>query len=220
MAAPADLLGWCRILAPPVLPVTSRLLYLARHGETAWNSEQRWQGQTDIALNANGRAQALALAARLHRLGIARGIARIIASDLSRARETAEIVARHLGAGAVALDPGLRERGYGVFEGLTREQCEAQQAEEWARYLADRTHTPARGEPQTEVVARMRAAVARARATMTGPEEAVLIVGHGGSIRALIADATGWRPPPMENGDTFRVTLGPDDRLSDPQLIG
>ena len=60
----------------------------------------------------------------------------------------------------------------------------------------------------------MQAAVARAGASATGPGGAVLIVSHGGSIRALIADATGWRPPPMDNGDTSRVTLGPRRELA------
>jgi broad specificity phosphatase PhoE len=47
----------------------------------------------------------------------------------------------------------------------------------------------------------------------------VLIVTHGGALRALIAAATGWRPPPMGNADTYRVLLDPDGRLRDPELI-
>ena len=199
--------------------MTSRLLFLARHGETAWNSEQRWQGQTDIALNATGRAQAAGLAARL----AGHGIGQVYASDLSRARETAEIAARHLGIAPVTFDAGLRERGYGVFEGLTREECEAQQAEEWARYLSDRRYTPVGGELEHQVVARMQAAVARAGARPHGHDaagpDAVLIVSHGGALRALIAAATGWRPPPMGNADTFRMVLDTDGNLRDPELI-
>jgi probable phosphoglycerate mutase len=191
------------------------VLFLARHGETAWNLEQRWQGQTDVELNEAGRAQAAALAARLagHR------ITRIVASDLSRARETAEIIARGLGVDGVLLDAGLRERGYGIFEGLTRAECEAQHPEEWARYVADHRHTPARAELDMHVAARMHAAVARAGASADGAGGAVLVVSHGGSIRALIAAATGWRPPPMGNGDTYRVTMGPDDVVREPALL-
>ena len=199
----------------PVVEPASRVLFLARHGETAWNLEQRWQGQTDVDLNDTGRAQAAALAARL----AAHRITRVIASDLRRARETAEIVARGLGKGGVLLDPGLRERGYGVFEGLTRAECEAQQPEEWARYLADHRYTPARAELDAHVAARMQAAIARAGAHATAPDDAVLVVSHGGSIRALIAAATGWRPPPMGNGDTYRFTLGSDDLLREPVLL-
>jgi broad specificity phosphatase PhoE len=193
---------------------TPRVLLLARHGETSWNLEQRWQGQTDIGLNANGRAQAQALAERL----VARGIAHIVASDLSRARETAQIVARHIGIADVAIDPDLRERGYGVFEGLTGAECEAQQPDDWARYLADRTHTPASGEHRDLVVARMRIAVARAAARAEGDDQVVLIVGHGGSIRALIQADTGTRPPPMDNGAAFRAVLTPQG-LRDAELL-
>jgi len=181
------------------------VLFLARHGETSWNREQRWQGQVDIGLNSSGLAQAQALAERL----VGRGITHIVASDLSRARETAEIVARHLGIADLSIDPDLRERGYGVFEGLTREECESQQPSDWARYLADRTYTPARGERQELVVARMRIAVVRAATLAPTPEAPVLVVGHGGAIRALIAADTGLRPPPMENGATFRALLTP-----------
>ena len=191
-----------------------RVLFLARHGETAWNFEERWQGQTDIVLNARGRAQAQALAERL----AGREITHIVASDLARARETAEIVAAHLGIPGVGVDAGLRERGYGVFEGLTRQECEAQHPEDWARYMADRTHTPSRAELQMEVVRRMHDAVSRAGTLATREGEAVLIVGHGGSIRALLAATTGLRPPPMDNGAAFRVRLT-GEGVHDPEVI-
>jgi broad specificity phosphatase PhoE len=191
------------------------VLFLARHGETAWNLEQRWQGQTDVELNDAGRAQARVLAARLAE----HEIRSIIASDLSRARETAEIIAQHLGIDDVLLDPGLRERGYGIFEGLTRLECEAQHPEEWACYVADHRHTPARAELDGAVAARMQAAVSRAGAIGYACGGAVLVVSHGGSIRALIAAATGWRPPPMGNGDAYRVILGADDLVREPALL-
>ena len=191
-------------MRPSEIDPSSRILFLARHGETSWNFEERWQGQSDVGLNARGRLQAAALGARL----MGRGITRICSSDLSRARETAEIVARHLGIdGGVAVDPALRERGYGGFEGLTREECETQHPDDWTRYLADRTHTPTGAELQERVVERMRAAVARAGARAARADEGILIVSHGGAIRALLAAATGERPPMMENGATFRVRL-------------
>src|SRR5262245_65615545 len=89
-------------------------LLLTRHGETDWNREHRVQGHTDVPLNENGREQARALAERL----VDVPLAAIYASDLARARETAEIVARRLGLGVV-LDPGLREKNFGSWEGLT-----------------------------------------------------------------------------------------------------
>ena len=65
----------------------------------------------------------------------------------------------------------------------------------------------------------MQAAIARAGAHAHSSGGAVLVVSHGGSIRALIAAATGWRPPPMGNGDTYRVTMGADDLVREPTLL-
>src|SRR5215207_7850054 len=126
-------------------------IFLARHGETEWNRIGRWQGRTDIPLSDVGRAQAVALADRLRD----RGITEIHASDLSRARETAEIVAAALGVSRIGFDPRLRERGFGSFEGLTRQECAERHAEAWQRYLADRRQTPSDAEPYEEVVARV-----------------------------------------------------------------
>src|SRR5271165_4072006 len=96
-----------------------RVLYLARHGETDWNRTGRWQGQTDIPLNEAGKEQARELGVRL----CGAGIRTIGSSDLARARETAEIASKELGLALGYLDAAFRERAYGIFEGLTREQC-------------------------------------------------------------------------------------------------
>src|SRR5687768_16876002 len=90
-------------------------LLLARHGETDWNRELRIQGSSDIALNDLGRDQARALAEELAELALDA----IYSSDLRRARETAEAVAAQHGLD-VRLDPRLRERAFGSWEGLTR----------------------------------------------------------------------------------------------------
>jgi probable phosphoglycerate mutase len=95
----------------PALPHL-RHLFLARNGETDWNLAGRWQGHTDVPLNATGRAQAGALAERLR----GEGIATVGASDLSRARHTAEIVAAALGVPVALVDPDLREQRFGRFE--------------------------------------------------------------------------------------------------------
>src|SRR5580698_2711061 len=97
-----------------------RLVFLARHGETDWNVAGRWQGHTDVPLNANGRAQALSVAEALR----GAGLSGVVSSDLSRARETAKIVGESLGVEVAYLDADLRERTFGVFEGLTRDECE------------------------------------------------------------------------------------------------
>ncbi|MFZ3220730.1 MAG: histidine phosphatase family protein, partial [Rhodoferax sp.] len=95
-----------------------------RHGETAWNVDTRLQGQLDIDLNDRGRWQAARLAQALAE----EPIAAIYASDLSRARATAQAIAdqcRGEAAGKVPLHTGLRERGFGRFDGQTYAQIAA-----------------------------------------------------------------------------------------------
>src|SRR5262249_61705209 len=127
------------------------IVYLARHGETEWNRQLRWQGGTDIALNDFGRAQAVDLAERLRPFAPAR----VHASDLSRARETGEIIAARLGVPFLGTDLRLNERRFGVFEGLTAAECEALHPDEWHRYLADRRLLPPVAEPLDEVTRRI-----------------------------------------------------------------
>lgn len=101
------------------LPRVTRIC-LIRHGETEWNAERRIQGQIDIGLNATGRAQALAAGQWLRRAGISA----LYASDLRRAWDTAGAIGAALGLQAIAL-PEMRERRYGVFEGLTYAEAAA-----------------------------------------------------------------------------------------------
>ena len=70
-----------------------RLIFLIRHGETDWNAEGRWQGHTDVPLNQKGRTQALRVADALRKAGLGG----VVSSDLSRARETAQIDCATLG---------------------------------------------------------------------------------------------------------------------------
>lgn len=180
-----------------------RTLYVARHGETEWNRIGRWQGATDIPLSEVGRAQARRLAARLRDSRITQ----VYASQLSRALETAHIVAAGLGAPAPTVDPRLRERGYGAFEGLTREECAERFPGVWEQYLADRRVVPPGAEPQAQVTERITAALLEiAAAAETRPElEAILVVSHGGIIRSFVHATTGVIPPPLENGAVFRL---------------
>ncbi len=185
-----------------------RTLFLARHGETDWNAEGRWQGQTDVPLNPNGRAQAHTLAERMRR----EGIAAMASSDLSRARTTAEIVAQVLGTGTIHTDPGLREQRYGRFEGLTRRESAARFPEEWARYVADWRTTPPEGESYRALVARVGAAIHRIAEGLASP---TLVVMHGGAIRAILGEhasipspaSTGWAQHGIPNGGTFRLLV-------------
>ena len=182
---------------------SERILYLARHGETEWNRIGRWQGATDIPLSDVGQAQARLLAERLRD----RRIARVHASQLSRALETAQIIAAHLGVPAPTVDPRLRERGYGAFEGLTREECAERFPGVWEQYLADRRAVPPGAEPQAEVTERMTGALTEIAAEAARQLEsgAILVVSHGGVIRSFIHATTGVVPPPLENGAVFRL---------------
>ena len=130
-------------------------LFLVRHGETDWNAAGRWQGQTDIPLNPRGREQAREVAGRLR----GEGLGAIASSDLLRARTTAEIVAAELGLVVNHLDPGLRERRFGCFEGLTREEVAVRFPEAWTRYLADPGPAPPGGESRDALLGRLLPAV-------------------------------------------------------------
>jgi probable phosphoglycerate mutase len=181
--------------------VAARVLYLARHGETDWNAEGRWQGQTNVSLNATGRAQAKRMAESLREAELSW----IVSSDLARASETARIVGAELGL-AVELDRDLRERSFGVFEGLTREECARFHPEAWADWLELRL-TPAGAETHEALAARVTAAIARAgnRRVAAAGVGAGLVVTHGGAIRAAVAAGTGVQVPPVVNGRVFRV---------------
>lgn len=89
-------------------------VFLLRHSESEWNAEGRWQGQADPALSERGRSEARAAAPRL--IG---AVSRIVASDLRRAVETADIIAKALGVSSVERDPALREIDVGQWSGLT-----------------------------------------------------------------------------------------------------
>ena len=142
--------------------------WFLRHGETDWNAEGRSQGHTDIPLNAVGLAQARRAAMAM----VDRGIVTIIASPLSRALRTAEIVAEALSL-PVATDPGLLEVGFGTEEG--------QPMGDWYDDWIAGTYTPEGAETFAALHDRAVAANNRASA-QPGP---VLVVAHGALFRAL-----------------------------------
>jgi probable phosphoglycerate mutase len=158
-------------------------LLLVRHGETDWNRERRWQGHADRPLNERGRQQARALAAEL----ADRPIDAVYSSDLLRARETAEIVAADLGL-AVYIDPGLREVDVGSWSGLSHSEIETNDPEGFRRWQEGGKGWY-RGESYEEMGGRVVAAVVALAAAHPG--ERLLVVTHGGSIRACRAAAAG-----------------------------
>src|SRR5262245_29409237 len=127
-----------------------RRILLARHGQTSWNALGRLQGHTDIELNDIGRDQARTLSATL----ASAELTAVWTSDLSRARQTGEIVAAALGLAAPRMDPDLRERHYGVFEGLSRHECETQHPAAWQDWVAQKGAPPG-GETRPDAAARM-----------------------------------------------------------------
>lgn len=157
-------------------------LLLTRHGETDWNAEGRWQGHSDTPLNERGRQQARELAAQLD------GIDAVYASDLSRARETAEIAARDLGI-EVRLDPRLRERSFGAWEGLTSAEIEDRFADAHDRWKTGDGFGADDAEPFDAFAARIHAFLEDV--LERHGDEDVLVVAHGGSIRVIHALAAG-----------------------------
>jgi probable phosphoglycerate mutase len=146
--------------------------WFLRHGETDWNAQGWSQGNVDIQLNANGLAQAHQAAALLR----GRGIASIVASPLSRALDTAHIVAAAIGVAGVAVDQGLREAAFGDHEG--------QPMGSWFDAWVGGTYIPPGGESFAALRARAVAAVNRA---LRRPAP-VLVVAHGALFRALRAE--------------------------------
>ncbi|CAN5633345.1 alpha-ribazole phosphatase [soil metagenome] len=173
-------------------------LLLVRHGQTAWNAAGRLQGHTDIELDETGREQALALA---RTLGDA-GITQVWSSDLLRARQTAAIIAEHLGIAAPSTDAELRERRFGVFEGLTRDECAVTHPAAWREWVAQTGHPPG-GEPRSEATARMQRALARRVSANEAGEGTTLVVSHGGVMRLWLLELLGTAVPIVGNATTY-----------------
>jgi probable phosphoglycerate mutase len=152
-------------------------LLLVRHGETDWNAAGRLQGHTDRPLSDYGREQARRLAEEL----AGEEFDAIYASDLARARETAEIVGAPLDL-PVVLDPDLREKNWGTWEGLTS---------------TERLDIELVGESTEEHQRRMLGALGRIAARH--PRGRVIVVTHGGSMRRVQTEALGFAMPVVEN---------------------
>lgn len=158
-------------------------ILLARHGESDWNRDQRWQGHADRPLTELGRRQARELAERLAHTDLDA----VYSSDLRRAQETAEIVGRTHGLDVKTM-PALREVDVGSWSGLTRAEAEQRYPEGYLRWLAGEEGWDD-GETYDELGARVVGAVREIAADHPG--ERVLVLAHGGSIRAVHAAALG-----------------------------
>lgn len=156
-----------------------------RHGETDWNASARLQGHRDIPLNATGHWQA----AQVARAMADEPVAQIYSSDLQRAHQTAQALAAATGA-PLATDAGLRERGFGVYEGRTFAELEAEQPEAARRWRQrDPAFTPEGGESLQMLRERVARTVDRLAAPHAG--ELIVLTVHGGVLDTLYRLATG-----------------------------
>jgi probable phosphoglycerate mutase len=167
---------------------------LIRHGESMWNAAGRWQGQGDPPLSPRGREQAARLAAQL----AAEGIDVIVTSDLSRAQETAAILADTLGLRSVP-ESRLRELDIGAWTGLCRREIEAGDRAALLHFESGApTSRAGGGESRQEVAARVRPAVAEIAARYAG--RCIAVVCHLGVVRALLPGTE------LDNATCCRVT--------------
>ena len=174
-------------------------ILLARHGETPWNAEGRYQGQEDVALSDVGIMQATALGERLRGMRIDRAVA----SPLSRARRTAELALGEARASLLQLDDGFKEIAHGEWEGLLAGEIRERDGERlraW-REAPDTVQMPgAGGESLQQVLDRAWPAFARACAGL-GEGDTLLVVAHDAVNRVLLCRVLGI---PLAKLWTFR----------------
>ncbi|HHU50924.1 MAG TPA: histidine phosphatase family protein [Firmicutes bacterium] len=167
---------------------------LVRHGSTDWNVEGRIQGWTDTRLNADGRREVEEAARRLQ----GRGWEGIVASDLKRARETAEIIGHELGL-EVLFFPKLRERSFGPLEGMNQAQVEV-------AYPGSR---PERELPGLESKAELRSRAEQAFSFLARIFEGrrMIVVTHGGLLKAFFAQSLQTEERTVANAETVEVVF-------------
>jgi broad specificity phosphatase PhoE len=192
--------------ANPYSPPLMETLLCIRHAESTMNADGLWQGQANPPLSEDGREQARALAERL----AGESLSMLVASDLRRARETAEIAGRLLGI-ATRLEPGLRELDVGDWTGLPREEIARRWPEDFARFRAgDLDVRAGGGETRRELRARVVAALRSLQDSCRG--ERIAVVTHLGVIRTLAPGIL------ITNAEWFRLDMatitGPSSALT------
>jgi broad specificity phosphatase PhoE len=183
-------------------------LMLVRHGESEWNAQRRYQGQSDVPLSALGRRQAELIAGRLAGCKIDA----VYASDLVRAWETARPIAEKNGL-KVTPEPRLRELKFGILEGLTFDEAQAQYPEMMAAWLADFNRPP----EGAETIDVFNKRIVSLLEDLKGKhdEQTVLLVAHGGSLSEILRVVLGlsrkkrWYLE-MENASLSEVLIAQD----------
>jgi broad specificity phosphatase PhoE len=195
------------------MPGTPVLIFLARHGETVFNVEGRWQGQSDSPLTARGLAQAQQLARAL----ADEQVSAVYSSDLGRAASTAHEVARLHGLEVIA-DRRLREIHVGQWTGLSRAEIEVIDAEglrEWARRPLDLRMVG--GETILEAQQRALAFFAESMPHHLG--ESVVVITHGAIAQAILVNGLGgtvadlWLKQRIDNCQISRMEWTPENGL-------
>lgn len=175
-------------------PGVARLI-IWRHGQTAWNAANRFQGQADVPLDEVGQAQA----ARAARLIAAESPDAIVTSDLRRASQTATVLSAATGLPAHP-DPRLRERFFGSWQGLRRSEVREEFPAEFAKWAKGEEDPGCDIEPLRDLAARVAAGFAEA--LDRAPGGTVVAVTHGGAARNGIGRLLGW---PHEQMDRILV---------------
>ncbi|MEX0664206.1 MAG: histidine phosphatase family protein [Acidimicrobiia bacterium] len=186
--------------------VETRLL-LVRHGQSTWNAEGRWQGHSDPPLSPLGELQASAGAATVTELGITA----VFSSDLLRARRTAELLAPP--EIVVVVEPALKERNVGEWEGLTRGEIDAQ-----FPGMLDARESPPGFESDESLVGRVLPAL-ETIASGLAARTSVLVVTHGGVIRSLERRLGAPSAPVPNLAGRWVVIAGADLVLGDREVL-
>jgi broad specificity phosphatase PhoE len=156
-------------------------IYLVRHGETDYNVSGRWQGDLDIPLNRVGKEQAKLVG----EVFLTLSIGAMYSSDLSRAYETAQTIAKTIGYAHIYTDQRLRELNLGIFQGLTRQEIMETYPLEHTYWQNDDNYAvPKGGESRIQVQKRIHAFWQEMTTKETA--ENVVVVSHGGTIRWLL----------------------------------
>ncbi|KAL9158118.1 hypothetical protein ABFS82_08G047300 [Erythranthe guttata] len=157
-------------------------IIVIRHGETEWNADRRIQGHLDVDLNDAGRQQAVAVADRLSREP---NISAVYSSDLKRASETAETIAKGCGILEVTKDPAFRERHLGYLQGAVLHEAAKVNPDAYQAFLSNRDdqEIPGGGESFNQLYQRSTSALQKIAKKHIG--ERIVVVSHGGTIRAL-----------------------------------
>lgn len=182
-------------------------LLLLRHGQSTWNAEARWQGWADTPLSDEGLAQAQAMAEQLASTNHA--FTRVVSSDLARSVDTAKAIANALGLGEVAVEPDLRERDVGDWSGRTTDEIDIIWPGAITAWREGRLDRPPGGELEPAFRGRVVRAAERLAVEPDGP---LLVITHGGVIRALDRYA-GSDTSTTRNLSGRWFDLGPDNRL-------